>query len=82
MRSCTLNDAHAAEAHLKQRLAHLPLFHYRAMRPGEPWNPLEELLVVFMARGRPSFWKDPKPYPEPGLVEAWLDQQLGTPRRP
>lgn len=44
------------------------LFHYRAMHPGELWNPLEESLMAFMARGCPSFWKDPKPYPSRALL--------------
>lgn len=79
---CAMKDTHAAEAHLKQRLAHLPLFHYRATGPGEPWDPLEESLEAFKARGRPGFWEDPTPYPEPSVVEAWLDQPLRLPHRP
>jgi hypothetical protein len=35
-----MTDAQATEAHLRQSLAHLPLFHYRAMYPGEPWDPI------------------------------------------
>lgn len=72
-----MTDVQAAEAHLRQSLAHLPLFHYRAMHPGEPWDPIEGSLEEFKARGTPSFWEDPKSYPEPDMIERWLDQQLG-----
>jgi hypothetical protein len=46
----TMTDAQATEAHLRQSLAHLPLFHYRAMHPGEPWDPIEGSLEEFKAR--------------------------------
>jgi hypothetical protein len=32
---CAMKDTHAAAAHLRSRLIHLPLFHYRATRPDE-----------------------------------------------
>jgi hypothetical protein len=75
--ACAIKDPSASEAHLRQRLAHLPLFHYRATRPGEPWDPLSESLEAFMARGsRPTFWEDPQPYPQLHVVEGWLNQQI------
>lgn len=74
---CAVKDNQAAEAHLRFRLAHLPLFHYRAMRPGEPWEPLEETLEAFKHRGAaPSFWEDPNPYPDASDVESWLNRSI------
>jgi hypothetical protein len=69
--ACAIKDPSASEAHLRQRLAHLPLFHYRAARPGEPWNPLEESLEGFIERsGRVTFWQDPQPTQNRTLSKA------------
>jgi len=56
---------------------HLGLLHYRAARPGEPWNPREESLKAFVQRGaRPTFWENAKPYPERRTIECGLEQQI------
>jgi hypothetical protein len=72
----TMTDAQAIEAHLRRSLAYLPLFHYRAMHPGEPWDSIEGSLEEFKARGRHPFGKIRNPNPEPGIVERWLDSAV------
>lgn len=54
--ACALPGTDTAEACHKERLTHLSLLHYRAARPGEPWNPREASLKAFEQRGdRPTF---------------------------
>ncbi|MDH4275709.1 MAG: hypothetical protein OEW08_11760 [Gammaproteobacteria bacterium] len=63
---------------LRQRLARLPVFYYRAahLTTGECWKPLVEPLCAFTQRGPTRYWQHWLPQPTPAQVEVWLKMKL------